>query len=606
MNSSTTTHCVSCTYHARCERCLFERHQLDEERRFTWSSVPSLPMESPSSKMPGEKETAGPGTPTEHGNDLPTPILNTAPNLVHQAWYSGSNDSVITPEQQLEILRDLSLTDSKAPMALERDAGMSGTEGNATLSTESPRERDCSKEDDEEQSSPGILTPASETQDFGEEGVKIDSHDVDKDALWEALKGPLYEFWQEWLGGVRCCDSGGQNKSSSTSSSAAGSNSQSPQKSKGKRVANAENEDAESEPDERPRKQRRSQNERPFEKLLACPFFKSDPERYMGCSRAGFTKVSYVKSHISEHHYCCPRCHQSIGKGRLTDDHIAQGNCEPAAVPYPPDGITPVGKLWLGNHPPRGLTEEEQWFRVYDHFLSDRPRPRPGSAYHSYEDLFNPRDSTGQSAVETLLQNFRQSSAWTPELEAILRALEHGETPAATQPHETGQGPAFPSPSQEPGASSAQPENHGTAVPSLQLELRLSESSNSSGSEAATREGPGEATSAIVQGMAEDEEPQSDSAQALAFADYEQEQEVNEADQPPPEHLNYGDIYTPAEQQLQSADSLVSDSSAYDLGGVFDDFLGVPFAEDALWSSFINIGSLEGLPSNPEAPDTEE
>lgn len=580
--------------------------ELYEGSRYTSSSVPSLPMRSPSSKMPGEKETAGPGTPTEHGNDLPTPILNTAPNLVHQAWYSGSNDSVITLEQ-LERLRDLSLTESKAPMTLERDAGMSGTEGKATLSIESPRERHCPEEDDEEQSSPGILTPASEAQELGEEVLKIISQGLVKYAIWEALKGPLYEFWQEWLGGVRCCDSGGQNKSSSTSSSAAGSNSQSPQKSKGKRVANAENEDAESEFDERPRKQQRPRNKRPFEEQLACPFFKSDPKRYMDCCREGFSKVSYVKTHIYIHHYRCPRCHQSFGKVQQTDDHIAEGNCEPAAVPYPPDGITPEGRLWLGNRVPSGRTEEEQWFHVYDHFLSDRPRPR--SAYNSFDsfvELFNTRDSVGQSAEDTFLQELRQNPAWTPGLEAIARALNNCETPAATQPHETGQGPAVPSSSQEPGASFSQPENHGTAVPSLQPEPRLSESSNSSGPEVATLEGPGEATSAIVQGMAENEEPQSDSAQALASADYEQEQEVNESDQPPPQHLIHGGNSTPAEQQWPYSDLLVPESFTYDPHGFIDDILDMNYTEDDLFGSFVDIGGSQDLPFNLDFPDTEE
>ncbi|KAJ0110302.1 hypothetical protein J7T55_000735 [Diaporthe amygdali] len=78
-------------------------------------------------KRPGEKEMAGPSTFTEHENDLPTPMLNTTPDLVHQAWYFGLNDAVIAPEQ-LEILRDLSIAESKAPMTVEQDTGMSASE----------------------------------------------------------------------------------------------------------------------------------------------------------------------------------------------------------------------------------------------------------------------------------------------------------------------------------------------------------------------------------------------------------------------------------------------------------------------------------------------
>lgn len=428
MNTDTTLHCVSCWFHKRCKSCRVEEHRT---RGYTSRSVATLPTTVPTPEVPPENEADSLRTLTELENDMPMPILDASPDTVNQGSYSYSINAVVAPEQ-LDLLQNLSLAESKAPAFLDQGVGMSGAEDKATVSIALPRERRYPEGDDEEQSSSGGFTPASESWDSEEDDANLKSNNIDIDTLLEALKGPLDKLFQEWLGGIRRGDGGGGKASSSTSSPDTHTNCQPPQKPKRKRVANAENEDTDTEPEKSLKKQKRPRNNKPLEKKLACPYFRRDSRRHRECCGCGFNRIRDMKQHLKRKHailYCCPVCHRPFETTQLRTDHIRARICELADPHQAPDGITPERMPLLRDRVPSKLSEEGQWFHVFDLLFPGHPRPL--SAYNNtqfFDSALNFRDFISQpTAQEILLQRVRENHAWTPEMETIfLPDLVHG------------------------------------------------------------------------------------------------------------------------------------------------------------------------------------
>lgn len=273
----------------------------------------------------------------------------------------------------------------------------------------------------------------------------------------------------------------------------------------------------------------------PLHETLACPYLKKDPRRHSACCGFGFSKISYMKAHLYRKHAIpiyCQICKRSFENVQLRDDHSRDRNCELIENIHTPDGITPEQRDWLHQRGPRSFSNEQQWFRVFEFLFPRHPLPRsPYNDTEFSEDLLNFRnfisEPTGQ---DILLQGVLEDR---PELETIFRPdVAQGlnglyQRWAARKNDENRPTSPVKSPSQEPVTSSAQ-STREEADP-------LSPSSNSVGPEIAAREASGGGTSAAVPDLQEVEEPQLDSLEALAFAEYElEERKVDEAGRMPP------------------------------------------------------------------------
>jgi len=62
-------------------------------------------------------------------------------------------------------------------------------------------------------------------------------------------------------------------------------------------------------------------------KCLACPYYKSDPERHRSCSQVQLSKLSYVKQHLARKHppgIHCSRCYETFDKKEAFAEHQRQ------------------------------------------------------------------------------------------------------------------------------------------------------------------------------------------------------------------------------------------------------------------------------------------
>lgn len=378
-------------------------------------------------------------------------------------------------------------------------------------------------------------------------------------------------------------------------------------------------EDADARPNKLRITEKRSRKLTPLHKSLACPYFKKDSRRHGACRGFGFTKISYMKAHIYRKHAIriyCEVCQQPFENVQLRDNHSRERNCDPIENVQAPDGITSEQRDWLHQRGPRNFSEEEQWFRIFEFLFPGHPRPRsPYNDTTFSEDLLNFRDFiSGPTAQEILFQRVRENSNWTPGLEAIFRPdLVHGLDQLywrwAGREHGGSQAAATTSPSRETGAASTRSTNEGTTLPESQPETSLCEGSALSPGDIGTHEAPTTgATSATAQDQQEDEEPRLDSAEALAFADYElEERKVDEADQPPPRQLNHDGIALVPEQELwPPADFSETDHADYDSLALPNDFgYGLSTAGDAFFSSLDDIEGAEDWGYNFDLLDYE-
>jgi hypothetical protein len=112
--------------------------------------------------------------------------------------------------------------------------------------------------------------------------------------------------------------------------------------------------------------------------LLACPFCKKDPQKYQVCYRHKITKISYVKLHLYRKHQLplhCARCCITFKTEEAQDIHVIAGTCENRKPKPEWSGITRSQKQQLEMPVSSRLTEEEQWFTIWDILFPGQPRP---------------------------------------------------------------------------------------------------------------------------------------------------------------------------------------------------------------------------------------
>lgn len=602
MNIATTPHCISCSFHRRCEACRIEWFKPGGRSDL----APPIPMGAPSPEIYSGNETESRMKTTKHASDMSKPTSDFNSDIENDDWRSYSMTAVITPGR-LDLLQDLSLAEPKRLKRNVPDAQMPDKNDKSNALTALCGNQSCSEQDNEEQPSSCDPTPTSEPWEYWEESRELSSFNLEGDSLLEVFKGPLHDLFQEWVGGI-CCNGGGRDKGCSPPSpSAPRSNGHQNPESKRKRVDKADIENT----DARPRKlritEKRSRKLMPLDKSLACPYLKKDYRRHWDCRGFGFTKVSYMKAHLYRKHAIpiyCPICQQSFENVQLRDSHSRERNCEPIENVEAPDGITSEQRDWLHQRGPRNFSEEEQWYRIFEFLFPGHPRPpSPYNDSAFSEDLLDFRDFiNGPTAQEILLQRVRENPNWTPGLEAIFRPdLVHGLEQlywrwAGTEHGGTGQASTIATPSREAVAASTQSTNEETTSFDPQSETRLGETSDSSTAGPTTQETSEGATSATVQELPDDVEPQLDSVEARPFADYElEERKVDEDDQPPPHELHTGGIaLVPEPSEWPNADFPDLDYADYDpLDFTTGIEGGLSAADHAFWNPLDDIEGAE-------------
>lgn len=584
------------------------------------NSVPSQPMQIHWPNLSTKNDTTVSPTPTAPAKDLHTPSSDISPVVWDHEWYYYSVITGITPEH-LNQFQDPSLAESKALAALDPDTEMSNIDDESLLLSMLEY---CRQDDDEDPSS-GDQTPASEAWEYWEEIPELKTYNIDSETLVEVLKDPLDTLFQEWVGEICCADTGGEERPSPSSSSAVRSSGQQPSRSKRKRADDPGNEDSGGPPNKLRTTEKRSRKLMPLHKSLACPYFKKDSRRHRACCGFGFTKISYVKAHIYRKHAIpiyCPICRDSFENVQLRDDHNRERNCEAVENEAAPDGITSEQRDWLHQRGPRGLTEEQQWFRTFEFLFPGHPVPRsPYNDTTFSEDMLNFRDYVSSAAAqEILLQRVRENPIWTTELEAIFRPdLVHGLDQlywrwAATDHHQSGQEPAIQSSSQESGTSSTLAGDEDADASTSDSQTRVGERSDQSTREPLEEEAFEPGISATVDEREQGEEPRVEPSEALlVFKEVElEERKVDEEDQMPPRQLNHDGIDLVLNQH-QCLTGLPEDLGLagleyadYDPLAISNDIdYGLSAADYALLNPVDDIEGAEDWISNIVLPDHE-
>ncbi|KZL64302.1 hypothetical protein CI238_00601 [Colletotrichum incanum] len=116
--------------------------------------------------------------------------------------------------------------------------------------------------------------------------------------------------------------------------------------------------------------------------VLACPFYKEDPLKHLHCLKIELKRIKDVKQHLTRKHrqpsYYCPTCWLVFAHRTDRDSHISHRSCLPKdQVIF--EGISDEQRELFSQKVDRRLSEEQQWFSVWDIVFPDVPRP--DSAY---------------------------------------------------------------------------------------------------------------------------------------------------------------------------------------------------------------------------------
>lgn len=150
-------------------------------------------------------------------------------------------------------------------------------------------------------------------------------------------------------------------------------------------------------------------------RCLACPFWKKDVTRYQRCCQLTLKRIRDVKQHLHRRHtpeFYCERCFTIFPGPDSHESHIINATClrGPDAQL---EGISHANRRRLSNKSNPALTEERQWFTIWD-ILFPRVK-RPSSAYVDPGlslDLRLFREHWQNSGEEVLLDILR-SNQWT-------------------------------------------------------------------------------------------------------------------------------------------------------------------------------------------------
>ncbi|WYZ40798.1 hypothetical protein EsH8_IV_001139 [Colletotrichum jinshuiense] len=131
----------------------------------------------------------------------------------------------------------------------------------------------------------------------------------------------------------------------------------------------------------KPRKAGRGRSYRNLTRLehpeFSCPFFKKDPEKYMGClTNHELADMEDIREHIWLKHRLpihCPNCKDSFDSAADRDRHIVKRTCEFQDI-FPYEGIS-EDQNELISYTEGSLSDRKQWFQVWDIVFPDLLHP---------------------------------------------------------------------------------------------------------------------------------------------------------------------------------------------------------------------------------------
>lgn len=131
-------------------------------------------------------------------------------------------------------------------------------------------------------------------------------------------------------------------------------------------------------PAQRPSKNPRLQSP----KYLACPFWKFESSAHHSCFSLKLNRIRDVKQHLSRKHtpaYYCDRCSTIFKTENQLREHVSNATglfCNPCATL---EGVSRGQRLQLSRKSDKSLSEEGQWFAIWDIVFPQHKRPM--SAY---------------------------------------------------------------------------------------------------------------------------------------------------------------------------------------------------------------------------------
>jgi uncharacterized protein YbaR (Trm112 family) len=191
------------------------------------------------------------------------------------------------------------------------------------------------------------------------------------------------------------------------------SNESSRSRAKRKRVQGGNKDDIDVRPDESDSQRNSSKGKsRKVDKSknlqLACPFAKRGPFEHSSCFNLKLSGIARVKQHLSRRHRLplyCPTCNTIFKIEDERDMHINARLCEPGSTAKQ-EGITATQVELLRQRVLPKMSEEEQWFTIFDILFPFHPRRK--SACVTDDDLPNElrlyREFTTNEGHDILLQ----------------------------------------------------------------------------------------------------------------------------------------------------------------------------------------------------------
>lgn len=383
------------------------------------------PSPTPVSEEHGQVDKSSPTAPTAHSVDIPSPGIKSG--LVESSQLQQASGLEARTEQVL-LLQNLTLAGSEDASKRAVDARDSEVKDRVIMPADL---HDGIYHDDDEQSSPGEFTPGSEPSECWQESEDERDIATECDTILQLLNTPFQELFETWLEGIRD-NNGGQGASSTSKPAQKATDNTKRSDSKRKRADDSDEQDNSARrngPGSAGKKRRKTM---PLDTQLACPYFKKDPRRHKACCGFGGLKISYVKQHLGRNHNLplhCPVCISEFADERSRDEHIRARSCEQVENHQAPDGITLEQRLWLSKRGPSNLSDEQQWYRIFEYlFPGHRPPRSPYNDTTFSEEFHDFRDFLSQPiGLDMLLGRLRQNPNWTAENEELFAPdIGHG------------------------------------------------------------------------------------------------------------------------------------------------------------------------------------
>lgn len=146
------------------------------------------------------------------------------------------------------------------------------------------------------------------------------------------------------------------------------------------------------------------------ERTLACLFYKRNQIQHIDCLQHTLRRVKDVKQHLWRKHrqpqLYCPTCYEVFTERLHHDSHIQARTCSRREHPVW-DGLSENLRDELSRRVDAGISEEEQWFSVWDIVFPGVERPRTAYLGGPLEELIEMLreywGSSGQEVISTVL-----------------------------------------------------------------------------------------------------------------------------------------------------------------------------------------------------------